>query len=185
LPHSIAEPGDAAGTERLARYLLRPPLSLERMAFDDMGAVLYRRKAQSRFGDSPTAFDPMDFLARLLMHIPQPRLHTVRYYGAYASIVRARRRAEQGGLEAGRFRDPASEDSGMPSAAERRRLRRAWAQLIRRIYEVDPLICRCGAQMRILAFILDPHDVTRILRHIDHESTAHERAPPPSSVLAS
>ena len=74
------ETGDAAGTERLARYLLRPPLSLERMAWDDNGIVLYRRKAQSHFGSSQTAFDPMDFLARLLMHIPQPRLHTVRYY---------------------------------------------------------------------------------------------------------
>jgi len=61
--------------------MLRPPLSLERMAFDETGTVLYRRKAQSRFSDSPTAFDPMDFLARLLMHIPQPQLNTVRYYG--------------------------------------------------------------------------------------------------------
>jgi hypothetical protein len=45
------------------------------------GAVLYRRKAGSRSGGSQATFDPMDFLARLLMHIPQPKLHTVRYYG--------------------------------------------------------------------------------------------------------
>ena len=160
-------------------------LSDERMSFDETGTVLYRRKAQSRFGTAPVTFDPMDFLARLLMHIPQPRLHTVRYYGEYASIVRARRPVHQGGLEEGRSRDPAAEGPDTPSAAERRRLRRAWAQLIRRVYEVDPLLCRCGAQMRILAFILDPHDVTRILRHIDHESTTHERAPPLSPALAS
>ena len=56
---------------------------------------------------------------------------------------------------------------------------------IRRIYEVDPLTCSCGAQMRILAFILDPRVVTKILRHIaenaprEHEEYArllHEQA---------
>jgi hypothetical protein len=32
-----------------------------------------------------------------------------------------------------------------------------WAELIYRIYEVDPLDCpRCGARMKILAFITDP-----------------------------
>jgi hypothetical protein len=72
---------DAAGSERLARYLLRPPLSLERMSWDGDGSVLYSRKARGRFGGSLATFDPMDFLARLLMHIPQPKLHTVRYYG--------------------------------------------------------------------------------------------------------
>ena len=56
----------------------------------------------------------MDFLARLLMHIPEPRLHTVRYYGEYSSVVRARRRAEAEGIEAERV----ARDS-------RRRIRRA------------------------------------------------------------
>ena len=50
---------DGAGTERLARYLLRPPLSLERMSWAGEGCVLYRRKAQGRFGGSQTPFDGM------------------------------------------------------------------------------------------------------------------------------
>ncbi len=37
-----------------------------------------------------------------------------------------------------------------------RRVRLTWAKLIRRVYEVDPLLCPfCGAEMKILAFILD------------------------------
>ena len=87
---------DPASTERLARYLLRPPLSLERMSWEAEGAVLYRRKARGRFGGSQVTVDAMDFLARLLMHIPQPGLHTVRYYGEYSNVARARRRAEKG-----------------------------------------------------------------------------------------
>ena len=135
-------PENAAGSERLARYLLRPPLSLERMSLAAEGSVLYRRKAPGRFGGSQATFDAMDFLARLLMHIPQPKLHTVRYYGEYSSVARARRRAEEA---------EAQEEAGgaatvLPCAAERRRLRRAWAQMIRRIYEVDPLTA--GAEPR-------------------------------------
>ena len=107
--------------------------------------------------------------------IPQPKLHTVRYYGEYSSVARAQRRAEEVDDEASAATTP------LPSAVERRRLRRAWAQMIRRIYEVDPLTCRCGAQMRILSFILDPRVVTKILQHVDDKATARERAPPASA----
>lgn len=169
---------DAAGTERLARYLLRPPLSLERMSWGGEGSVLYRHKARDRFGGSQSPFDAMDFLARLLMHIPSPKLHTVRYYGEYSSVARARRRAGDVGRS-----DSSSVE--LPTTAERRRLRRAWAQMIRRIYEVDPLTCRCGAQMRILSLLLDPRVVTTILRHVAEKATARERAPPSSALDSS
>jgi hypothetical protein len=45
--------------------------------------------------------------------------------------------------------------------------RSAWARLLAKIYEVDPLVCpRCSSQMRILAVIVDPGEVKRILRHL-------------------
>ncbi len=149
------------------------------MSWDGDGSVLYRHKARGRFGGSKSTFDAMDFLARLLMHIPQTRLHTVRYYGECSSVARARRRAGEGDVGPS---DPSS--VAAPTTAERRRLRRAWAQMIRRIYEVDPLTCRCGAQMRILSFLLDPGVGTKILRHVAEKTAARERAPP-SSALAS
>ncbi len=38
-------PDDGGGLERLARYLLRAPVSLERLAFDEeAGLVSYRRR---------------------------------------------------------------------------------------------------------------------------------------------
>ena len=70
-------------------------------------------------------------------------------------------------------------------AAERRGRRRAWAQLIRRIYEANPLTCSCGAHMRILSFILDPKVVTKILKDIAKRPTVRGRAPPFSAALAS
>ena len=31
--------------------------------------------------------------------------------------------------------------------------KKSWAQLIRRVYEADPLLCRCGQRMRFVGFI--------------------------------
>jgi len=39
----------------------------------------------------------------------------------------------------------------------------AWARLIAKVYEVDPMVCgRCGSPMRILAIITDPEEVKKI-----------------------
>jgi len=90
-------PDDRDGLERLARYLLRPPVSLERLKVDESAqAIAYI--ARSRPGCRPHAasapMDPKDFLARVVMHIPDPRRHVIRYYGTYSNVVRARRRRE-------------------------------------------------------------------------------------------
>jgi len=130
------EPEDKTSADRVARYIVRPPVSLERLSFDGgpAGKVEYRAKGGGA-GDIKR-FDPLDFVARLIMHAPEPRLHTVRYYGAYSSRGRASQKLVQ--LDGKRTGDE------LP-AAERRRMRRAWASMIRRVYEVDPLLCECGA----------------------------------------
>ena len=101
---------------------------------------------------------PFELLARLLMHIPAPRLHLVRYYGRYSHVARARRRREMEAVPGAGPQVPGADflATGSPddelSRAERRRLRRGWAQLIRRVYEADPLLChrrtRCPGLMR-------------------------------------
>lgn len=53
-----------------------------------------------------------------------------------------------------------------PDTAERRELRKNWAALIRRVYEVDPLVCPCGATMRIVAVITERSVITKILGHL-------------------
>jgi hypothetical protein len=85
------------------------------------------------------------------------RLGSSRHLGPGA--IRRCRRAEPAEAQA----EAGAAATVLPCAAERRRLRRAWAEMIRRIYEVNPMTCRCGAPMRIVAFILDPQVVTKIL----------------------
>jgi hypothetical protein len=55
---------------------------------------------------------------------------------------------------------------------------RDWAQMIKEVYEVDPLICpSCGGQMRIVAFIEDHNAIDRIIRHLKLSFSAE--CPPP------
>ena len=63
-----------------------------------------------------------------------------------------------------------------------RAARYRWAELLRRIYEVDPLACpRSAALMRIVAVITDPAVITRILVHRARslERARQSRSPPP------
>jgi hypothetical protein len=49
----------------------------------------------------------------------------------------------------------------------RRNARAAWARLIQKVYEVDPMLCpRCGEEMRLMALIEDPPVIERILQHL-------------------
>ena len=47
------------------------------------------------------------------------------------------------------------------------RAKAAWARLIRKVYEADPLECpRCKGAMRVIALIDDPGVIRRILEHL-------------------
>lgn len=55
---------------------------------------------------------------------------------------------------------------------------RAWARLIARIYEVDPLRCRrCGGSMQLIAFITERAVIVRILDHLGEPSRPPRMAP--------
>jgi len=176
--------GDEQGLERLARYLLRPPISLERGSYDDeAGTVSYLVKRSSRRGhegeEEVQTFDADELLARVLVHVAEPRQHLVRYYGEYSSVARARRRQAEQPLE-----HEVELEDGL-SGPGRRAARRSWARLVRRVYETDPLICpHCGGDMKIIAFILEPAVIRRILRHLEATGRRPGRAPPESQLAS-
>jgi hypothetical protein len=120
-----------------------------------------------------------------------------RYYGWYASRTRGTRARLSRLASDGRrlTADGISLEEPVaiadPVNWSLRAARYRWAQLLRRIYEVDPLACpRCAAPMRIVAVITDPAVITRILVHRARsvERAQHSRSPPParrrSSALA-
>jgi len=58
---------------------------------------------------------------------------------------------------------------------------KGWAEMIKKVYEVDPLRCpKCFGQMKIIVFITDYSVVDRIINHLKLSFIA-ERPPPPQA----
>jgi hypothetical protein len=54
--------------------------------------------------------------------------------------------------------------------------------MIRKVCEVDPLIChRCGGRMNVVAFLTEHEVVDRIIRHLKLMFVAEK--PPPSQIF--
>ena len=122
--------------------------------------------------EGPTAgvhtFPALGFLAMLLSHVPGRHEALVREYGAYSVIRRARWRREGVLADAGAPAEIVSlAGERVPEWPALRRMRQRWAELLKRIFEVDPLRCeRCGGEMQIVAFLLDAQVIAAILRHV-------------------
>jgi len=87
----------------------------------------------------------------------------VQYYGACSNAQRGIARRREIFIEVppeGEPSDPPRPDS--PWLVARRK---SWARLIRRVYEVDPHLCRCGERMCIVGFITQAPVVRKILHH--------------------
>jgi hypothetical protein len=57
--------------------------------------------------------------------------------------------------------------------------RRGWAEMICKVYEVDPLICpKCQGEMKVISFITDLSVVDDIINHLKLTFAA-EKPPPP------
>ena len=132
------EAEDTQGVQKLIEYFLRCPFSQARMIeVTGQGKVLYKTE-HNRLGRFPEAasqdllagpkrnfqaFDPLDFLAEVTQHIPDPGEHLIRYYGWYSNKSRGLR-AKSGGAAA----RPAQLNG--PAAKE---ARQRWAALIKQV----------------------------------------------------
>lgn len=116
-------------------------------------------------------FKPLDFLAQVTQHIPNRSQHLIRYYGWYSNKARGLRKKTH-------VVERLTEVDPDQDAAFRKAARRQWAALIKKIYEIDPLVCtKCGGKMEIIAFITEGKTIRKILDHIGMTRPA-ERAPP-------
>jgi len=75
--------------EDTAAYLVRNPLSLRKLVYlDGQQAVLYRSRMNPFLGRNFEALDPLEWLARMSDHIPDPGQHRTVFYGQYANRAR-------------------------------------------------------------------------------------------------
>jgi hypothetical protein len=66
---------------------VRNPLSLRKLVYlDGQRAVLYRSRMNPSLGRNFEALDPLEWLARMSDHIPDPGQHRTVFYGQYGSL---------------------------------------------------------------------------------------------------
>ena len=199
---------DRAGLERLCRYGARPALSVDRLTEREDGTLQYRMKRTFSDGTNTITFTPRELLTRLSALIPPARNHQTRYHGIFAP--RARRRAALTGRKSIPRTSAALDQSAAPPSPTPpplpspppstlsvpalalgdappdpdRPVRLPWADLLRRVYEIDVRRCPdCGGGLRVIAYLTDPDVTKKILDHLHLPSTppprGAPRAPPP------
>ena len=136
--------------------------------------VRYSSAFTPAIGDSNREWSARDLIADATLFIPPQGVRLIRFFGLYSSRSRWKwpdwqyvsRHAPAGWKKS--HLDSQAEPSPQPScpSVPESSCRSAWAKLIAKVYEVDPLVCaRCGSRMRVLAVNTDAAEVKKILRH--------------------
>ncbi|MBA3888531.1 MAG: transposase, partial [Acidobacteria bacterium] len=158
-------------------------------------------------GTTHVVFDPVEFLGRLAVLVPRPRVNLILYYGVLGARASWRpevvpRRPSGPDPATG---DPADDDglATAPDPARRRVRGQRWADLMRRTFPPPPfglrrclavalrakagafdvLSCpRCGGRLRLIALIEEAAVISRMLCHLglptDLPVARPARAPP-------
>lgn len=158
----------------VARYLKKSPLALDRLSINESAekpTIVCTRKCDD--GEDSRFFSPLEFLAEISQHIPDTWEQTTRYFGCYAARSRKLLNSAKKALPEilTQAADPPPDLQSAKPASQH------WARWIKKVYEVDPLICKkCGADMKIIAFV---HKASEIEKISDNLGLQPYRAPPP------
>ncbi len=112
-------------------------------------------------------------MAELSQHIPKMWEQTTRYYGIHSARTRGAKKRDERfkKMLENNFEPLQSDDSDSKPASS------YWARCLKQVFEIDPLECpKCGENMKIIAFILDSKEITKICDNLGLPSW---RAPPP------
>jgi hypothetical protein len=161
---------DKKARERLCRYLLRPPLSNDRLRRSADGRYEITLKRPWDDGTTAIVVSGQELLARLSALVPPPRIHTIRYYGVWASRSAWRSFV----LPDGANDTDAGSHAGncdRPACASHHRYRLSWAQALAKVFEVDVSSCpRCGQKgVQQIAVITDEQVLRPMVAAIDRK----------------
>jgi hypothetical protein len=188
---------DREGLERVACYIVRNSFSLEKITYNEQtGSVIYRSKKNYNTKRNFEVFSAEDFIGAITQHIPDKFFQNIRYYGWYSNKSRGQRKrllrqaqCRQGSEEAddaggSPFQAPRSTEVINVSSHQPRRIpTKHWRELIKKVWEVDPLCCpKCEGEMKVISLIDCPASIRVILKRFSLWDTVNEmvrsRSPP-------
>jgi hypothetical protein len=135
--------------------------------------VVLQLKSLCRDGTTHIVMSPLEFMQRLAALVPPPRLHLIRFHGVLAPHAKLRPRIVPS--VPANAAPACDHDVQHPLEAA---ARMSWACLLKRVFDIDIELCpRCGARLKIIAAIVDPQVIVRILTHLGLPARAPPRAP--------
>jgi hypothetical protein len=170
----VIDGDDRESLTRVARYGARAPIAEDRLRYHaERAEVELASDAASGPYVGVHRLSALEFLARWVTHVPDHYETRVRYYGAYAT----RRRLwwqrcgvvpEGAPAHAGPAPVPNSATVPPDDWPALRARRRRWAELLRRVFEIEVSVCpACAGAMRIVSFVTAQKAVRKILAHLD------------------
>jgi hypothetical protein len=169
---------DRPALDRLVRYILRPPLSHDRLSVREDGMLVLRLKTAWRNGTTALLLSGSELLQRLAAIVPRPRSHLLTYHGILGGHARLRKDVvptppedpERGCLHTQRSAPARTEPKGLNRWI-------SWAQLLFRAFGVEAMRCECGACMEVHAIVIGRPATERAMASLS-PSLIRSRAPP-------
>lgn len=163
---------DRKKLEHLIRYMARGPIASERLRECFPNSLVYKLKTPWRDGTREIEFSYLDFIARLVAVIPPPRFNMTRYHGVFAPNFKDRKKIVPKSAAKIPYVDSAPDERVSPElAANAKRERLRWAQMLKRVFEVDVTTCpKCKGRLEQIAVIKDRVVMKSLLESINELS---------------
>jgi len=161
------EAHERVAIERLCRYILRGPLALGRLTKGPRGNLIYRLKTPKPDGTTHIVLSPLALLQRLSWLCVLPWAHTTHYHGVLAPAHPWRALVV-----------PKQEEVTAPPLKSCGSRWIKWAELLKRVFLTDVLLCRlCGGERRIIAQIDEGPVARKVLAHLGLPTRLPVRTP--------
>ncbi len=165
---------DRQALEQLCRTITRPALANDRVQTNAAGQVVLKLKTAWRDGTTHQVMSPLEFMQRLAAPVPRPRLHLIRFHGVLAPNAELRALVVPQEPESpAQATQPAQCEA---NCTHHRPVRLSWARLLKRVFDLDLEHCPdCGGELKIIAAILEPPVIEKILTHLGLQARAPAR----------
>lgn len=152
----------------------------------DDGRIMLTLKTAWADGTRHLVFEPLELLEKLAALTPRPRINLVLYHGVLAPHAGWRARVVaysappvEAPVGAGASANGTDDSAAAPSSRHW-----AWADLMRRAFDIDVLACsRYGGRLRLMGTVEDPDAIRAILAAVAVSQELAGRAPPLAASL--
>ena len=165
---------NALARDRLAKlieYIARGPLSNERLEIIADKKVKLQLKTPYRDGTTHLLFTFSEFIEKLMVLVPPPKSHLVRWGGVFApnSPIRKEITLKPGVKKGFQF---AEEEE--PKVFKNH----GWSKMLAKAFKIDVTTCEtCGGKLKKVCAVSDRDRIRRYMRHFNIDSDPPARTP--------